>query len=39
MSPENFAIALLGLVELGQDVLVPDPHILPVPRPGRIMPR
>lgn len=36
MSPENFATALLGLVDLGQDVLVPDPHILPVPRPARV---
>ncbi len=32
MSPENFATALLGLVDLGQDVFVPDPHFLPVPR-------
>lgn len=36
MSPENFATALLGLIELGQEVLVPDPHILPVPRPARM---
>lgn len=39
MSPENFATALLGLVDLGQDVLVPDPYILPVPRPARLVGR
>ncbi len=32
MTPESFATALLGLLDLGQDVLVPDPHILPSPR-------
>ena len=32
ISPQNFATALLGLIDLGQDVWVPDPHILPSPR-------
>lgn len=39
MVPESFAAALLGLVDLGQDVFVPDPHILPTPRGNRMVGR
>lgn len=35
ISPESFAQALLGLIDLGRDMVVPDPHLLPVPQPGR----
>jgi 3-oxoacyl-[acyl-carrier protein] reductase len=37
MSGENFARAVLGLVDLGRDMALPDPHFLPVPsrRRGR----
>lgn len=35
MSPESFARALLGLIDLGRDMVLPDPHLLPVPQPGR----
>jgi len=35
ISEANFAEAVLGLVELGCDMMVPDPHLLPVPQRGR----
>jgi len=35
ISEANFAEAVLGLVELGRDMMVPDPHLLPVPQRGR----
>ncbi|MBL4813355.1 MAG: SDR family oxidoreductase [Rhodobacteraceae bacterium] len=31
MRPESFATALVGLIELGGEMVVPDPHLLPVP--------
>jgi len=35
MSDESFTQALLGLIELGRDMALPDPHLLPVPRRKR----
>ncbi|SFQ20644.1 3-oxoacyl-[acyl-carrier protein] reductase [Roseivivax halotolerans] len=32
MSPESFAVALVGLIELGLEMALPDPHLLPMPR-------
>ena len=32
---ESFATALLGLIELGRDMVLPDPHLLPVPQQTR----
>lgn len=34
MRPEHFARALIGLIDLGRDMALPDPHLLPVPQPG-----
>jgi 3-oxoacyl-[acyl-carrier protein] reductase len=34
MRPESFACALLGLIELGRDLAVPEPHLLPLPGQG-----
>lgn len=36
ISTDSFATALLGLIELGRDMLVPEPHLLPVPRRVRV---
>jgi NAD(P)-dependent dehydrogenase (short-subunit alcohol dehydrogenase family) len=35
MRPESFATALLGFIELGREMELPDPHLLPVPQGGR----
>lgn len=32
MSAESFATALIGLVDLGREMALPDPHLLPVPQ-------
>jgi 3-oxoacyl-[acyl-carrier protein] reductase len=32
MRPDSFATALLGLIDLGRDMALPDPHLLPVPK-------
>ena len=32
MSVESFAAALVGLIELGREMVVPDPFLLPVPQ-------
>lgn len=32
MRPESFATALAGLIELGRQMVLPDPHLLPVPQ-------
>ena len=34
MRPESFAAALLGLIDLGREMALPDPHLLPVPGHG-----
>jgi len=36
MRVESFATALLGLIELGRDMVLPDPYLLPVPQQTRI---
>ena len=36
MRVESFATALLGLIELGRDMVLPDPHLLPVPKHARV---
>jgi 3-oxoacyl-[acyl-carrier protein] reductase len=38
MRPESFATALLGLIDLGREMALPDPHLLPVPQKGHRSP-
>ncbi|WP_075220371.1 SDR family NAD(P)-dependent oxidoreductase [Acuticoccus yangtzensis] len=33
MSPESVAVALVGLIELGREMGIPEPFFLPVPQP------